>query len=279
MHRIFVPAVLTLLLASACGPLVELEDENTALRSRVDSLEIILAECRGQGDLLHERLTAIESENLQLDDRNRELSARVVEMQYADPSAAASSPGATVAPDRTAQKAVAPADTKVPVRRDTQAQKTAANSTAQRTPPAVNTTADALTISPYDGRTAAGFDFLRQYQAALNAYNGKQYAESMRLFMNLITGSAGNDMTDNCVYWMGEAAVQLGQQARAKSLFTTVIGYGGADKVDDALVSRASVYAEEGNTAEARKDLNRLLKEYPGSEHIGIARQMLRNLP
>ncbi|MBE0645491.1 MAG: hypothetical protein IH600_15525, partial [Bacteroidetes bacterium] len=83
MHRILIPAtLLALLLVNACAPLIELEDENTALRSRLDSLEIVLAECRGQGDLLQERMGAIENENLLLDDRNRELTARMAELQY-----------------------------------------------------------------------------------------------------------------------------------------------------------------------------------------------------
>lgn len=286
MHWIIVPAALTLLLASACGPLIELEDENIALRSHVDSLEIVLAECRGQGDLLHERLAAIESENLLLDDRNRELSARVVEMQYVDPSTGTAgaadgttSPGESVAPDGTTQAAETLVETDTPERPQTPVPETGANRAPSRTLPVIEPMLEAMPVAPYDGRSTAGFDFLRQYQAALNAYNEKQYEQSLRLFTQLLSGSKGNDMTDNCVYWMGEAAVQLGRQEKAIEMFTTVIGYRGADKVDDALLSRAGVYAKEGNPAAARNDLNRLLKDYPDSEHIGIARQMLRNLP
>ncbi|MFA6233797.1 MAG: tetratricopeptide repeat protein [Bacteroidota bacterium] len=257
MHRILVPAALTLLLASACAPLIELEDENTALRSKVDSLEIVIAECRGQGDLLQERLTAIETENLQLDDRNRELSARVVEIQYADSSG---TPAATAVPH--AEIMDTPAGTSVT---GTAAVDAAASG-------------DDIPSPHYDGKVPAGLEFLRQYQAALNAYNGKQYAECARMFTALLAGSGANDMTDNCVYWLGEAAVQQGQSARAIELFSQVIRYRGADKIDDALISRAAAHIRAGNKPAAREDLDRLLREYPDSEHIGPARQMLRNL-
>jgi TolA-binding protein len=137
---------------------------------------------------------------------------------------------------------------------------------------------DAIPAPRYDGKVSAGLEFLQRYQLALNAYNDKKYVECTSMFSALLSGSSANDMTDNCVYWMGEAAVQQGQTTRAIDLLSTVIGYRGSDKVDDALVSRATVYSREGNKSAARADLDRLIREFPDSEHIGIARQMLRNL-
>ncbi|MBE0644839.1 MAG: tetratricopeptide repeat protein [Bacteroidetes bacterium] len=130
----------------------------------------------------------------------------------------------------------------------------------------------------YDGSVSPGLEYLRRYQTALNTYNSKQYEEAQRLFSALLAGSNANDMTDNCVYWMGEAAMQRGLTGEAIALFSNVIEYRGADKVDDALLSRASAYTREGNTAQARSDLDRLLRDFPGSEHTGMARQMLRAL-
>ncbi|MFZ1730246.1 MAG: tetratricopeptide repeat protein [Bacteroidota bacterium] len=277
MHRILILSAIVLLFVTACGPLVELEDENIALRSRVDSLEINLAECRGQGDLLQERLAAIETENLQLDDRNRELSARVVEVQYEDDESSATG---TVVPAENNDESPAASPDAAAVQSEAGESSAGSDEPVASTaavPAAVNAAA-AMPTPRYNGSVPTDLEFLRQYQAALNAYNDKNYAESVRLFTALLAGSSANDMTDNCVYWMGEAAVQQGQPARAIELFTTVIGYHGADKVDDALISRAAVYAREKNVSAARADLDRLLREFPGSEHIGIARQMLRNL-
>ncbi len=276
MHRILLPAAAALLFASACGPLIELEDENTALRSRVDSLEIVLAECRGQGDLLQERLSAIENENLQLDDRNRDLAARIAELQYTG--------GGRVPFDPDAPAVAAAPQTETGTGDADRPSAAGSEKNASPVPDAPGSTTQASAAEAglpgvsYDGSVSPGISFLQKYQTALNTYNGKRFEESLDLFADLLRQSAANDMTDNCVYWMGEAAVQLGRPVQAVALFSTVIGYRGADKVDDALASRAAAYSGLGRKEDARADLERLLREFPGSEHAGVARQMLRTM-
>jgi TolA-binding protein len=253
MIRRLLPLVAALLFTGACAPLVELEDENIALRSKVDSLEIMIAECSGQEVLLKDRLAAIEAQNLELDDRNRELTASLAETQYS----AQTTESAQVA-DATASAAVfPPAESESPA---------AADAGTPSTEPA------------YDGTVTPGLQFLRQYQSALSAYNGKKYEDAVGLFEGLLATGQRNDMIDNCHYWLGEAMAQLGDNTNAIAHFGRAVACRGADKVDDALYSRATVQRTEGNTAAARADLERLLSEFPHSELASQARSTLRVL-
>lgn len=250
-----------LLFAGACAPLVELEDENIALRSKADSLEISIAECHGQEVLLKDRLAAVEAQNIELDDRNRELTARLAETQY-DAQAAESAP---ITGESAAAHAMA-----------TQAASESSTSPDAALPSAEPVYGSAEPV--YDGSVSAGLPFLRQYQSALSAYNDKKYAEAVRLFEGLLAIGQRNDMIDNCHYWLGEAQAQLGQNANAIAHFDRAVTCKGADKVDDALYSRAVAYRSEGNTAAAMADLERLLAEFPNSELVSQARSTLRAL-
>lgn len=251
MIRRLLPLAAALLFTGACAPLVELEDENIALRSKVDSLEILMAECRGQEVLLKDRLAAIEAQNLELDDRNRELTASLAETQY---NAQAAEPAPIDAPPGAASPPAA-------------------------AEPSIGADAVSPSVEPaYDGTVSPGLPFLRQYQSALSAYNDKKYEEAVRLFEGLLATGQRNDMIDNCYYWLGEAEAQLGHSARAVVHFGRAVACPGADKVDDALFSRAAAYRTEGNVTAARADLERLLREFPHSELASQARGTLRAL-
>ena len=260
MTRLLYLLPLILLATGACAPLIELEDENAALRSRVDSLEIVLAECRGQGGLLEDRLAAIEAENIELDDRNRELTATLAEARFQQ-QAQGNTGARVVDPDTTR-----PAEQQAPV---------VPLSDAAPPPP---DRASGSVEAQYDGRRTAGLEFLRTYQSALSAYNEKRHDEAVRLFGRLLSTGQRNDMIDNCLYWMGEAEMQLGRTPEAIGHFTRTVACEGADKVDDALLSRAAAHRAAGGIDQARADLQRLLREHPHSELIGQARRMLRSL-
>lgn len=261
--------LLPLLLTVACAPLIELEDENIALRSKVDSLEIVLAECRGQGELLGDRLAAIEAQNLALDDRNRELTATLAETQYrgSDVEDGQTIPeeDSTVAatPEKTDIGNNPPAAEALPVR------------------PRETETTDhggVAVLSRFEAGRPAGLGFLRRYQEALNAYNEKRFRDAARLFGELLAERENNDMIDNCLYWLGEAEAQLGHRDEAIGYFTRTVGCSGGDKVDDALFSRASARRDAGDHGAARADLQLLLKDHPQSELAGQARRMLQGL-
>lgn len=85
---LLLPAVL--LLAQGCAPLAELEDENTHLRARIDTLEVLRESCSARLATLTQRITTLEQERILLEDRNKSLSERL--------AAASSLPTVTVTP-------------------------------------------------------------------------------------------------------------------------------------------------------------------------------------
>lgn len=255
------PAIIVLVLllgGVGCGPLIELEDENVALKARIDSLEIALAECGTQTDLAHKRLAVIERENLQLDDRNRQLAARIAELRNTTTAGAR----VTAGKDGTA----APGAAQLPAAAATQTQ-----------PPA-SAPSQAGNAPAYDPAVQPSLDFLREYQKGLSAYHAREFDRARRVFAGLLQTGGANEMTDNCVYWLGETALQQGQYAEARELFSTVLGYRDSDKAPHALLARARTAVAQERPADARRDCDVLMKQYPGSEQAGPAREMLRSL-
>ena len=298
------PALLVILplLTVACAPLIELEDENIALRSRVDSLEIVLAECHGQGELLGDRLAAIEAQNIALDDRNRELTALLAETRFdGERTPPANAPGDARSPIASSTGGAAP-DEATPDEATSEGATPGGESTGPESSDSdVSVLSDAKPVSTTgtlapehdtgripggNGAVAAvfvagrpaGLAFLRRYQEALSAYNDKRYAESATMFAALLSEEERNEMIDNCHFWLGEAEAQRGHSAEAVTHFTRAIACSGGDKVDDALFSRATVRRATGSRADARDDLRRLLREFPQSELAGQARSVLRGL-
>ncbi|MCB2206571.1 tetratricopeptide repeat protein [bacterium] len=271
---------LVLLFFPACGPLIELEDENIALKSRIDSLEIALAECGTQTDLAHERLSAIESENLQLDNRNRQLAARVAELQYqqgSDASTQLSSGSPQAQATAGKQRPVSGRDAAVANNQGSNIPSTAQSGSTESTPP-TSRRAQPSGAPDYRADVHPELPFLREYQAGLSAFNAGQFDAARRAFAGLLQTSRGNEMTDNCVYWLGETARSQKQLSEAFDLFSTVLGYRNSDKTAQALSARARTAIELGRTDVARSDCERLLKEFPKSDQAVLARQMLKKL-
>jgi len=289
MTRLLAFFVLPLFAATACGPLIELEEENIELQTKVDSLEIALTECHAGTDLAHERLAAIERENLQLDDKNRQLQARLTEVQFASttqspaqntPPAQSATPAQPAAPAPPA----APAQSAPPVRpviTPTVPPAPAAKPSMPAQPAAPAQTGIARSTSPapeFRQGVNADLAFLRGYQSALSAYNSGEYRRAAREFAAIMMTSRPNTMIDNCVYWLGESHRQLGENGEAIARFSTVIGYTGSDKISAALLSRGRLYMDAGQSDMARADLQRITRDYPQSEQSGSARQLLQKL-
>ncbi|MDX9758525.1 MAG: tetratricopeptide repeat protein [Bacteroidota bacterium] len=251
MKCLLFACAITALFGVACAPLVELEDETVTLRARADSLDGLLTECQAETVRLQESLSAVEERNLALDDRARALSAELAEARYRTPDEDVVDPG----------KPTPESDIRIEGA-------TAASMDVETV----------RAMASYDGRVQPDIDFLGRYQSALGAYHARHYPDALRQFADLLAGARPNDMIDNCLYWMGESAMQLGRHDEAIHHFTRVIACTGADKVDDALYSRAMAHRAAGRHAEARADLDLLVRQFPHSELTGQARRALKQL-
>lgn len=239
-----------------CGTMAQLEEENIQLQSELDSLKVLNRDYSTQIISLSERVSALEKENLVLDDRARQLSARLAEVSVVPTTLVPVTTDARIAPGEVRSIPQEKTQPEIP------------------TPPSVSQSPVHATVS-----TASADDaFLRSYQNALNDFNARKFQEALQQFESLRTTSPANDMTDNCEYWSGECFFALERYPEAQQRFSTVIEMRGSDKADDALMMRGNTHLKMNNRKEAKKDFTQLTKQFPSSELASRAKQKLRTL-
>lgn len=118
----------------------------------------------------------------------------------------------------------------------------------------------------------------KAYEAAVNLYYGKRFAESIQAFNQLLTQFPSHSLASNCQYWIGECYFGAGDNAKAVEAFNQVLSYQRSLKQDDALLMLGKAYVKLGQPANARQALDRLVKEFPNSEFVSKAEQMLSKI-
>jgi TolA-binding protein len=293
MHHALTPLLLfATLCCAACVPLSQFDEMESSMLSRVDSLEIQLAECRTQSTLLLDRLAAIERENLQLDDRNRLLAARLAELQYrdTDQESVTTTPASyDDASRRDALHARTPAFTPVADTGDEAAgqqqqttplasdrdpasssgvgEQTDAPGLESEAPPGAAEQAPLHVAAPrsFNPAVAPDLEYLRRYQEALRMHQSGEHERAYQAFEALLSQSTPNDMADNCLYWMARCEMEAGRNAQALPLLTSALACTPSDKTAEALLARARVLYALGRAADATADVQRLNREYPAS--------------
>ncbi len=251
---------------SACVPLSELDEMEAVMTSRVDSLDLQLNECRAQSQLYLDRMAAIERENLQLDDQNRLLAARLAELQYSD-STLMPVTGARDVPSISSPTAVVP-EPASPDRETTIA-------AADAAPPDVES--GTTTPAAFNPSITPDIEYLRKYQEALRQHQSNMNDLAYMSFESLLNAPP-NDMADNCLYWMAESEIKSGRHERAAGLFSSVLLCTPSDKAPAALLGRARARIALERIAEAREDLERLRGSYPRTPEAEQATSLLRSL-
>ena len=380
--------VCTAWLLPACASMEETQDENNRLRAMADSLKAVDEECHARYITIVQRMAALETENMKLDDRNRLLTAKIAEMSNLPTVSVAQKKATDNSPTKPATTKQSKAASTGTLTGDAQ-QKTAG--TGEAFPPRImqagakgsgdkadtkqknasgqllssdtSSASEGITekghgsknrsasgsqslasrqtagknkeslVSPkqapektdkqprsdraasrrdssgagsgsissqqqatlddsrlpisshtpdwYDraNRMHASEAFLTRYQTALSMFHDGRYAESMDLFTELSHAPDPNQMTDNCMYWIGECLTGLGRFQEAISWYSAVLQFPGSEKQDDALIMRGNACVKLNDVASARQDYERLLREFPKSEYASLARKKLERLP
>jgi tol-pal system protein YbgF len=118
----------------------------------------------------------------------------------------------------------------------------------------------------------------KAYEAALNLYYGKRYPEAIQAFNQLLAQFPSHSLASNCQYWIGECYFGAGDNAKAVEAFNQVLSYQRSLKQDDALLMLGKAYMKLRQPANARQALDRLVKEFPNSEFVSKAEQMLSKI-
>lgn len=120
--------------------------------------------------------------------------------------------------------------------------------------------------------------FSQAYEDALNTFHAKRYSEAIQGFAALLAQFPTHSLASNCQYWIGECYFGMDDYARAVEAFNKVFGYQRSLKQDDALLMLGRSYVKMGQPENARQSLNRLIKEFPSSEFISKAEQLLSKI-
>ncbi len=121
-------------------------------------------------------------------------------------------------------------------------------------------------------------DFNQDYQLALQEYNNRNYKQAIQMFEDLLAISQTNSLSDNCRYWIGESYYGLSNFNQAIIEFTKVFSFTNSNKMDAAQLKLGLCYWRLGDSNRAIQELDRLINDYPDSEYVEKAQEIISKL-
>ncbi|MCU0975301.1 MAG: tol-pal system protein YbgF [Steroidobacteraceae bacterium] len=112
----------------------------------------------------------------------------------------------------------------------------------------------------------AGGDPVAEYQAAFQFLKEGRYAEARQGFASFLAAHPGHELSENARYWLGEAHYVERQYPQALAAFEDVIReHPQGRKLGDAMLKAGYCLYELRRDAEARRWLERVMRELPGT--------------
>ncbi len=121
-------------------------------------------------------------------------------------------------------------------------------------------------------------EYKRLYIDALSNYQNGNYNDAIRSFSTLIATDRNNDLADNAEYWIAESYYAQDNYQRALVEFRKVFDFPNSNKSDAAQFKIGYCYLNMGNASQARIEFQKFLTDYPTSDYIQKARQILAKL-
>lgn len=199
---------------------------------------------------LKQQLDAMAIENRKLTARNAEL-----EMKISEGIAAAAPPAAEQTPPPTTP---APEVYTPPA-------------TTERPAPVVRT-------PPPPRKPASSDDLFSRYSDAMQVYRNRDFSGAIFQFEQLLRDGIGDDLADNCHYWIGQSHYDLKQYSSAIPQFETILRTKNSDKKPDAQLMIANCYLEMGDVPSAKAGYQKVITDYPTSPYRRKAEDRLSRL-
>jgi tol-pal system protein YbgF len=140
----------------------------------------------------------------------------------------------------------------------------AANSTVATDPVSVAASSSTL------GETAS-------YEAAVNlVLKDRKYDDAIPAFRNFIKQYPQSSYAANANYWLGQLLFNKGENAEAKTAFSTVVSqFADSNKRGDSLVKLGMIAEKDNDIPGAKALYQKVLKDYPNSASARLAQQQL----
>ena len=120
--------------------------------------------------------------------------------------------------------------------------------------------------------------FEEGYRTALAKFNQHDYKQAKTLFKNLLMQNRNNSLSDNCQYWIGESHYALKEYQQAIIEFEKVLTFSNTNKDDDSQLKLGLCYLRLKDKESAKRELTRLIANYPQSEFTELGRKLLEEL-
>lgn len=116
------------------------------------------------------------------------------------------------------------------------------------------------------------------YKKAFDLYYGRDYAQAILKFEELLQKFPASTYADNCFYWIGECQFAIGNFAKAITAFRKVFTYPETEKADDAQLKLGYSYLRLGDRKQAAAEFKKVVSFYPDSEYTERAKEELAKL-
>jgi Uncharacterized protein conserved in bacteria len=120
-----------------------------------------------------------------------------------------------------------------------------------------------------------------EYRSALGLYNLRQLNQAKEKFIEFIKKYPKTPLTDNAYFWLGVVYRDLGDSARAEAVWRTLEEkckrgeMVDCNKLPSAYLQLARLYEARGNHEKAEEYYKTILKEFPLSEEVEVAKKKL----
>ena len=117
------------------------------------------------------------------------------------------------------------------------------------------------------------------YQQALDLIKQKKYQDAKKTLRTYIEKHPHGKRVANAYFWMGECEYNLQRFEEAILEYQKVIsGYTKSNKVPDSLLKQGMAFAKLGDKESAKIVFNKLIKKYPKSPQVRIAKKKLAKI-
>ena len=154
---------------------------------------------------------------------------------------------------------------------DAEAKYMAEKARADRAEDAARVAAQSAAISARTEPTSEGS--MSAYETALQTFNSKAYDDAISRFQAILDSGVGNELADNCHYWIGESNYGKKSYQEAVKHFEVVFQYAKSEKLADAHFMLAQCYERLGDKQKAKMEYETVVNDFPMSGNVGRARE------
>ncbi len=116
------------------------------------------------------------------------------------------------------------------------------------------------------------------YLEALDLFQARKYSDAAAIFQAALDDDIEEQLRDNCTYWLGECAYGQKRYTEALDFFHKISSFRISEKKDDSQIMIANCYLRMNNIPRAKEALERLIKVFPASPYVKIAKEKLQKL-